>query len=72
MAQVTQLSRHLQLQFQVGTTASGLPKIKNQNYTHVSPDISDDDLFAVGQALAVLFTDPIYQVARVDQDSLKA
>jgi hypothetical protein len=72
MAQVTQLSRHLQLQFQVGTTGQGLPKIKNLNYTHVSPVISDDDLLAVGQALAALFADPIYQIARVDQDGLAA
>ena len=72
MAQVTQLSRHLQLQFQVGTTSKGLPKLKNHNFAHVSPTITDDDLLAVGQALGALFADPLYQVTRVEQDGLSA
>ncbi len=72
MAQVMQLSRHLQLQFQVGTTSKGLPKLKNHNFAHVSPAISDDDLLAVGRAIGALFADPLYQVTRVDQDALSA
>ncbi len=72
MAQVTPLSRHLQLQFQIGTTSKGLPKLRNRNYTHVSSSISDDDLLAVGQALGGLFADPLYQVTRVDQNGIAA
>ena len=72
MAQVTQLSRHLQLQFQVGTTSKGMPKLKNRNFAHVSPTVSDDDLLAVGQALAALFAEPLYQVTRVEQDAITA
>jgi hypothetical protein len=72
MAQVTPLSRHLQLQFEVGTNADGTPKIQSRNFAHVSPNASDDDVLAVGQALAALFSDPLYAVARVDQDELSA
>jgi hypothetical protein len=71
MAQVTPISRRLQLQFQVGTTASGLPKLMNRNFAHISPTASSDDLLAVGQALAALFPDPLYGVAKVDQDSIE-
>ncbi|MCL6597806.1 DUF1659 domain-containing protein [Alicyclobacillus macrosporangiidus] len=71
MAQVTPQSCHLQLQFQVGTTASGMPKIQNRNYTNVSPTASDDDLLAVGQALAALFDLPLHAIARVDQDAIE-
>ncbi len=70
MAQVTQVSRHLQLQFQIGTTSKGLPKLRNHNFPHVSQSISDDDLLAVGQAIGALFADPLYQVTRIEQDAL--
>ncbi len=72
MAQVTPLSRHLQLQFQVGTNADGTPKIQSRNFANVSPSASDDDVLAVGQALAALFGESLYAVARVDQDQLTA
>lgn len=72
MAIVTPISRHMQLQFQVGTTSSGLPKLSNRSYTHVSPSALDDDILAVGQALAALFSDPLYQVGKVDQTSIES
>lgn len=72
MAQVTPLSRHLQLQLEVGTNVDGSAKVQNHNFMHVSPSASDDDILAVGQALAGLFSDPLYAVARVDQDALAA
>ena len=70
MAQVTPVSRHLQLLFQVGTTTSGAPKLQNRNYVNVAPTALDDDVLAVGQALAALFSDTLYGVARVDQSSI--
>ncbi|GGJ04072.1 MAG: DUF1659 domain-containing protein [Chloroflexi bacterium] len=70
MAQVTPIARHLQLQFQNGTTASGLPRLRNRNYPHVSPAAADDDVLAVGQALANLASEPVYAIARVDQAGL--
>jgi hypothetical protein len=70
MAQVTQLSRHLQLQFQAGTTTKGAPKLQNHNYQHLSPSISEDDALSVGQALGALFGQPMYQVAIVEQNAL--
>jgi hypothetical protein len=72
MAQTTDLSRILQLQFQVGTTSKGLPKVKNHNFPHVNPAVSDDDLLAAGEAIAALFADTLHQVARVDQTLVTA
>lgn len=72
MALATPITRNLQLQFQIGTNASGQPKIQNRNYTHVDPAALDDDLLAVGQALAGLYADTFVQVARVDQEGLSA
>lgn len=72
MANTTELNRRLQLQFQVGTTSKGLPKLKNQNYAHVNPNLSDDDLISVGEALAALFDEPLYQVTRIVQDGVTA
>jgi len=72
MATVTPITRHLQLQFQVGTTAKGDPKLQNRNFAHVSPSASDDDLLAVGQALATLIDETLFQIARVDQNGLAA
>jgi Protein of unknown function (DUF1659) len=72
MAQVTSLSRNLQLQFQNGTTAKGDPKIQNHNFMHLSSSITDDDALSVGQAMGQLFALPVYQVAVVEQNALSA
>ncbi|MCF8566363.1 DUF1659 domain-containing protein [Alicyclobacillus tolerans] len=70
MAQTTPLSRRLQLQFQIGTTSTGNPKLKSVNYTYVLPGATDDDVLSVGQALAPLFADTLYQIVRVDDTSI--
>ncbi|GMA63346.1 DUF1659 domain-containing protein [Alicyclobacillus fastidiosus] len=67
MAQTTPVSRVLQIQTQVGTTPAGQPKLKSHNYPHVALNATDDDLLAVGQALAALIDEPLVQVARLDQ-----
>lgn len=72
MAQTTPLTRHLQVQFQIGTSTNGRPKLKNQNYAYLSPSAVDDDILAVGQALAALSADTLYQIARVDQTGIAA
>lgn len=66
----TPLSRRLQLQFQSGTTATGRPKIANRYFPHVNPSAADADVLAVGQALAPLFADSLYQIAVVEQDAI--
>ncbi|GMA51148.1 hypothetical protein GCM10025857_25050 [Alicyclobacillus contaminans] len=71
MATVTPVSRHLQLQFQIGTTTSGQPKLQNRNFPNVSPSAADADVLAVGQALAGLFAEPLYGIAKVDQSSIE-
>lgn len=66
----TLMTRRLQLLFQVGTNAAGQPKLKSHYFAHVSPTAVDADVLAVGQALGALFSDPLYQVAIVDQSAL--
>ncbi|MCL6548797.1 MAG: DUF1659 domain-containing protein [Alicyclobacillus sp.] len=70
MATATPISRHLQIQFQAGTSSTGRPLVKSHNYPHVNPNAADDDVLAVGQALGGLFSDPVFQIARVDQTGL--
>lgn len=63
-------TRRLQLQFQVGTTTTGRPKLKNHYLAHINPAAADADVLAVGQALAPLFADPLYQIGLADQSTL--
>lgn len=66
----TLINRRLQLQFQSGTTSTGRPLLKNHFFAHVSGTAADADVLAVGQALAALFADPLYQIAYADQSTL--
>lgn len=72
MAQATPVNRTLQIQTQAGTLANGQPKVQRHNFSHVSVDAVDDDILAVGQALAALMADPLLEIVRVDQTSLAA
>ncbi|MBX6352598.1 MAG: DUF1659 domain-containing protein [Thermoflavifilum sp.] len=72
MAQLTPLARTLQLQFLNGTMADGRPKLRNRNWAHVRPDAADDDVLAVGQAIAALCADSLYSINRVDQTGMTA
>jgi|GEM_PF-925848 len=60
------LGTTLQLQTQSGTRANGQPKLKVHKFNHVSPQAADDDLLAVGLALAQLIDEPLVQVERVN------
>jgi len=60
------LGTTLQLQTQSGTRANGQPKLKMHKFNHVSPQAADEDLLAVGLALAQLIDEPLVQVERVD------
>lgn len=72
MAQTTSVGTVLQLQTQTGTTASGQPKVKSHNFANVATNATDDDILAVGQALATLIGEPLVQIVRVDQTALSA
>ncbi|WAH36674.1 DUF1659 domain-containing protein [Alicyclobacillus dauci] len=72
MAQTTPVSRVLQIQLQTGTLANGQPKVTSHNYANVAMDSVDDDLLAVGQAIAALYADPLVQITRQDQVAISA
>lgn len=70
MANSTVIGTTLQLQTQNGTKANGDPKISNHNFPNVSPSASNDDILAVGQAIAALIGESLVQIVRVDQTAL--
>lgn len=72
MAQSTPISRVLQVHLQSGTTAGGQPKVTSHNYANVALDALDDDLLAVGQAIAALYADPLARIVRQDQTAITA
>lgn len=72
MAQTTALGTVLQIQTQSGTKANGQPKVKSHNFANVAATASDDDVLAVGQAIAALIGEPLLQIVRVDQAELSA
>jgi hypothetical protein len=72
MAIATPLSRTLVLQFQVGTTTAGVPKLLARRYPKVSPGAVDEDVLAVGQALAALFAEPLFLLDRLDDTGISA
>ena len=63
---VTPLTRNLQVQLQIGQTASGTPKLHNYVYQHVDVNATDAAIASVLSALAPLFADSIYTMGRVD------
>jgi len=72
MAQVTPVSSQLQFQLQSGAAADGTPVISKRTYNNVKPSAADDDVYAIGQALAALFADELVQVVRINQSALAA
>jgi len=57
----------LQLRFMVGQDAQGNPIYRSRSYSNVKPAASDDDLFAVGNALAGLQQHTLDEVRRISE-----
>ncbi|GMA57691.1 uncharacterized protein DUF1659 [Alicyclobacillus sacchari] len=70
MAQTTAVGTTLQLQTQSGTKANGQAQMKVHKFAYVSPNAANDDILAVGQALAALIDEPLMQISRVDVTAL--
>ena len=56
----------LNIQVQTGTNTNGLPILVNRSYSGVKVDAKDDDVMAVGQAIAAVQSLPVMAYQRVD------
>ena len=60
----------LMLVFYVGDDEEGHPIEKSKSFSGVKPDASNEDLYAVAQALASLQTYELVETERIDRASL--
>jgi hypothetical protein len=61
---------HLIIRTQTGTTPTGKPILKNRAYTNVKVTASDEDVYAIGEAMANLQSDPVVAVERLNSNTL--
>jgi hypothetical protein len=60
------------LKVENGLGKSGQPAFAQRTFPHISPALSDDDAFAIGEALADLQDHTLDDVTRTDSASLMA
>lgn len=60
----------LRLVLQTGTNASGNPIFVNRNYRNIKVDATDQDVYAVAEALAELQIYTLNAVDRIDTNQL--
>lgn len=60
----------LAIHFKTGVSTAGKDIVKSQRYTKVKLDASDDNLYAVAQALGELLNYPVTEVRREDQSTM--
>jgi hypothetical protein len=61
---------HLIVRTQSGTSLAGKPILKNRAYNNVKVTASDDDVYAIGQAMANLQSEPVVAVQRINASIL--
>ncbi len=69
MAKATVTSSTLQINFKVGQTTKGVDQLKNEKFTKVKAEATNDDIFAVGSEISGLYAYPLVSLVRID-DSL--
>lgn len=63
-------STKLNVQVQTGVNTSGLPIVTNRSYGGIKVTAADDDVMAVGQAIAAVQSLPVMAYQRVDYAEL--
>ncbi|MDB5083814.1 MAG: hypothetical protein JWN30_700 [Bacilli bacterium] len=62
----------LVIQVQTGVTAAGKPMVKSKSYPIIDPSATDDQVYAIGQAIASLQQEPAVAIERLDRAVLVA
>lgn len=60
----------LNIQVQTGVNTSGQPIVTNRSYSGIKVTAADDDVMAVGQAIAAVQSLPVMAYQRVDYAEL--
>lgn len=68
--QRTNITTSLKIKVENGTTESGVIKYATRTFSSINPDITDDDLFAVGQGLAALQVHEVGDIQRAENATL--
>lgn len=72
MAVQNPLSITLRLEYEAGYNGLGKAIIKRKNFTNIAMGVTNDALFATGQAIASLQNYTLLEVARIDSSALLA
>ena len=68
--QRTNIKPSLKIKVENGTTDTGAVKYATRTYSSINPEISDDDLLAIGQGLGALQTHDVGDVQRVENATM--
>ena len=62
----------LKIKVENGTTDTGLVKYATRSYNSINPEITDDDLYTIGQGLAAMQTHEVGDIVRTETATLSA
>ena len=66
----SEATARLILKVETGQTAAGAPVYSQRSFAHINPALTDDDVLAIGNALAGLQIRPLGSVHRQDTAKL--
>lgn len=55
---------------EIGLTNEGKPMLRSKTFSNVKADVSNEDLYAVADALSELFAAPVVRIERRDSGTL--
>lgn len=68
----TKVQSSLQMRYKTGTDTSGKDIIKKQSFSKVKPAVTDDDVLAIGTAVAAVLKYPVVQILRDDVNQVES
>lgn len=72
MSKVEKKATELMIGFENGETADGEVKVAHTTFKNINSEISNDDLFEVGTQLVELQKRTLFDIVRVNKESLVA